>query len=155
MIPASFHFVRTEPRARHAPLAFRKRLTSLSSYWALHRFRSAHEGLRSDSRSCRNLQDLSYQKPLRSIQLQEGCLDPNLVLEPTALDLADLTASTTTSTFRTHPPAAVRVFMMIGLELGLVHFTIRWSALPFHRRNGWCVTGIFGSLSKLYFVFTF
>ena len=96
------------------PACFRKmrRLHALAIFLlGLHRFRSAHEGSRSDSRfrSCRNLQDLSYQKPLHSIQLQEGCLDPNLVLEPTALDLADLTSATTTSTFRTHPPAAVRV----------------------------------------------
>ena len=32
---SSFYFVRTEPRARHAPLAFWKRLTSPSSYWTV------------------------------------------------------------------------------------------------------------------------
>ena len=37
--------------------------------------------------------DQRSQKPLHSIQLPEGCLDPNLVLEPTALDLADLTSN--------------------------------------------------------------
>ena len=110
VISASFYFVRTEPRARHAPLVFRKRLTSPSSYWAvIAPALRMGPSFRFSFRLYRNFQDLSSQKPLHSIQLQEGCLDPNLVLEPTALDLADLTSATTTSTFRTHPPAAVRV----------------------------------------------
>ena len=53
----------------------------------------------------RNFQDLSSQKPLLSSQLQEGCLDPNLVLEPTALDLADLARQLQPQNFEpTRPP---------------------------------------------------
>ena len=73
-------------------------------------FQSLHRAspFRLSFRLYRNHHDLSYQKPVHSIQLQEGCSDPNLVLESTALDLADRIASTTTSTFRTHSPTAVR-----------------------------------------------
>jgi hypothetical protein len=113
VIPGDFSFVllctHRAPGSSCPVCLFRKylQLLQVPSDWAQDASNRCIGPLRSDCRSdCyRNHHDLSYQKPLHSIQLQEGFADPNLALESIALDLEDRIASTTTSIFEpTRPP---------------------------------------------------
>ena len=158
MIPASFHFVRTEPRARHAPLVFGRcgDFTPWpSSYWAFIAFvlrMRAHVPILDRVGTSKTS---VTKNPSTAFSCRKVVWILTLYLSPQLLTWRTLLRQLQPQLFEPTRPPLFEFFRMIGLELGLVHFTIRWSALPFHRRNGWCVTGIFGSLSKLYFVFTF